>query len=374
MPKLLFVVNNPDFFVSHRLEIGKAAHRQGYEVHLAGPASDGMRKLEQLGIHTHLIPVDRANHGAFAQFQFMCAALRICRQLQPDICHMITLKTFLVAGFAARLAKVPVRIGSVSGLGFLFISNSRRIRLFRFLLRPIFRWVMANNSTRIIFQNETDRQLMMQFVGVRKENTIMIHGSGVDLSSFLYLEEPEGLPVVVMASRLLIDKGVMEYLSAARGLKQAGVNARFILAGEPDPVNPATVLPEQLQEYIDDGSVEWIGHCDDIARLFAHAHIIVLPSYREGFPKVLIEAAACGRAIVTTDVPGCRDAVVSDKTAILVPVRTISPLAEAIRKLIDQPDLRKTMGNEGRKLAESSFDVHTVARQHIDLYQSLLGR
>lgn len=370
MPKLLFVVNNPEFFVSHRLEIAREAVRKGYLVSLACPDGKDIDQIESLGIDVHLIPVDRTNHGWFGQFVFMKTVLKICRQIKPDLCHLITLKTFLVAGFAAKLARVPCRVGSISGLGFLFISESFNTRVLRMVLRPLFSWVIADDNTRVIFQNDTDKELMIDYVGLKEQNSVMVRGSGVDLEAFPYLPEPEGRPQVVMASRLLKDKGVMEYLDAARLLKKKSVDANFILAGEPDPVNPATVLTDALQPYIDDGSIDWIGHCEDIADLFAQSHIVVLPSYREGFPKVLIEAAACGRAVVTTNVPGCRDAIVDGKTGLLTAVRDSAGLASAMELLILDPDKRKKMGQLSRIHADNHFAISSVVEHHLDLYDT----
>lgn len=371
MPKLLFVVNNPDFFVSHRLGIAEEAIKQGYEVSLACPEGKGIGQIECLGVDIHRIPVKRTSHGWLAQFRFMLHSLRICRAVKPDLCHLVTLKTFLVAGFAAKLAGIPCRIGSISGLGFLFISESWKTRLFRFILRPFFRWVMAGRNTRVIFQNDTDKELMIRYVGLAESNCIMIRGSGVDLDAFPYVPEPEGRPQVVMASRLLKDKGVMEYVQAARMLKEQGVEADFILAGEPDVVNPATVTLGDIQPYIDDESINWIGHCDDIAGLFARSHIVVLPSYREGFPKVLIEAAACGRVVVTTDVPGCRDAIINGETGLLVRGKDSVDLANAIQKLTEDADIMQFMGRKAHRHAKQNYSVKQAIEAHIKAYSNL---
>ncbi len=198
----------------------------------------------------------------------------------------------------------------------------------------------------------------------------MIRGSGVDLVTHIYQEEPLGTPIVVMAARLLKDKGVLEFIEAAKILLHKGINAKFILYGDIDEHNPASLTPSELSHIKEEGIIEVNGFTNDIAKVFSKAHIAVLPSYREGLPKVLIEAAACGRPIVTTDVPGCRDAIEANKTGILVKVKNSQSLADAIEKLVENKNLRETMGKAGRELAEKEFSIEKVINTHLDIYRS----
>jgi glycosyltransferase involved in cell wall biosynthesis len=223
----------------------------------------------------------------------------------------------------------------------------------------------------VIFQNNSDRDTFAR-LGIRLDGRAeLIRGSGVDLSRFHPVPERDGPPVVLMPSRILVDKGAGEFVEAARLLRQQGVNARFILAGDPDPRNPAAVPPKVLANWLAEGIVEFPGHCSDIAGLMQVARLVVLPSYREGLPKALIEAAACGRAVVTTDAPGCRDAIVPDQTGLLVPVRDAPALGKAIATLLADPERRRAMGAAGRKLAEEAFCVQTVVTEHLRIYTEL---
>jgi glycosyltransferase involved in cell wall biosynthesis len=202
----------------------------------------------------------------------------------------------------------------------------------------------------------------------------MIRGSGVDLIQYIHTLLPLGVPVVLLAARLLADKGVREFVHAARLLKQRGVSGRFCLAGSVDPANPASLADSELRQWANEGVVELWGQRSDMPRVLGSAHLVVLPSYREGLPKVLLEAAACGRAVVTTDAPGCRDAIEPGVTGVLVPVRNAEALAEALNVLINDPARCQAMGNAGRALAERAFDVRQVVAVHLRIYQELIKK
>jgi glycosyltransferase involved in cell wall biosynthesis len=226
----------------------------------------------------------------------------------------------------------------------------------------------------VIFQNLADRATI-EALGLRLDGRAeMIRGSGVDLAAFSAEPEPEGPPVVVMPARLLVDKGAREFVEAARMLRGRGVAARFVLAGDPDPQNPASVPPEMLAAWKAEGVVELPGHRQDMAALMRGAHLVVLPSYREGLPKALIEAAASGRAVVTTDTPGCRDAILPGETGLLVPVRDAAALAGAMAALLADPERRRAMGAAGRVLAEETFCVTGVVAEHLRIYDEMTGR
>ncbi|OQA32248.1 MAG: N,N'-diacetylbacillosaminyl-diphospho-undecaprenol alpha-1,3-N-acetylgalactosaminyltransferase [Betaproteobacteria bacterium ADurb.Bin341] len=232
---------------------------------------------------------------------------------------------------------------------------------------------LGKRNLRTIFQNPTDRDVLVGLGAVAQEKTVVIRGSGVDLRKFEVRPEPADPVIVLMAARLLRDKGVTEFVEAARQLKVQGINARFLLAGSPDEGNPSSFSQADLEKWRQEGNVEFLGYRSDMPVLLSKAHIVVLPSYREGLPRVLEEAAACGRAIVTTDVPGCRDAIVPGETGLLVPVRDAGKLAEAIRLLVEDAPLRHKMGESGRKLAERCYAVKMIVQAHLSLYQELLG-
>jgi glycosyltransferase involved in cell wall biosynthesis len=260
---------------------------------------------------------------------------------------------------------------AISGLGHVFLEEGMFGKLRRKIVGAWYRFVLGAKNMRIIFQNLDDRHEIESVTILRNDQVVMIPGSGVELSKYQITPLPEGEAVVLMAARLLSTKGVREYVVAAQQLRASGVKAQFWLVGDPDPANPASIPAPELDAWGKQGAVELLGHRSDIPALMAQAHIVVLPSYREGLPKVLIEAAACGRAVVTTDVPGCRDAIEKDVTGVLVPSKDVASLADAMRRLIEDRPLCQTMGHAGRKRAEKVFDVNVVVRTHLEIYSAL---
>jgi glycosyltransferase involved in cell wall biosynthesis len=370
--RLLFVINDLAFLVSHRLAVALAAVDAGYEVHIAAPediASE--RELAGAGFHLHRLTMHRHKTNPVAELRSFWEIYRAFRRLKPEIVHLVTVKPVLYGGIAARLAGVPSVVSAISGLGYIFIGSSLRSRVLSLFAKPFYRFALGHRSQRVIFQNHGDR-MTVEGVGVDlSEKVEMIQGSGVDLAVYAPAPEPEGPVTVVVPSRLLHDKGIVEFVEAARILKREGSPARFVLAGDAPKENPSSVAQGLLDAWKAEGVVEFWGFRSDMPQVFAQSHIVVLPSYREGFPKVLIEAAACGRAVVTTDVPGCRDAIRADQTGRLVPVRDSAALAEAMRGLIEDRQLRLRMGLAGRALAERAFSIEDVTRRHLDIYRGL---
>lgn len=265
-------------------------------------------------------------------------------------------------------------VAAISGLGTIFIDRKWDRFWMRLGIEWLYRVALGHSNAKVIFQNPDDRAALIGMSAVRKEKTALIRGSGVSLATYHIRPEPEGVPVVTFAARLLEDKGVREFVEAARMLKERGVIARFWLAGSPDPGNLTSVSEDHLSRWSKEGVVEVLGHQSDIPDLFANSNIVVLPSYREGLPKTLIEAAACGRAVVTTDVPGCRDAIEPETTGLLVSARDAENLADAIQTLIEDPDRRKQMGASGRALAEREFAIEKVVDAHLEIYYELTNR
>jgi glycosyltransferase involved in cell wall biosynthesis len=292
----------------------------------------------------------------------------IIRKVRPDIVHLVTIKPVLIGGAVARMLRVPKVVAAISGLGFIFIAKGKAAALRRALIGRLYRFALRRRNVRVIFQNQDDRKLISDIARIRPEQVRMIRGSGVDLQKFRPEPVPEGRFCAVLAARLLIDKGVREFVEAARILRARGGDGRFVLAGDLDPHNPACVSVQEAEEWRREGVVELVGHVADVRPLFAQAHAVVLPSYREGMPLVLLEAAACGRAVVTTDVPGCRDAIEPGETGLLVPVRDAAALAEAMGRLAGDWALCGSMGAKGRALAERAFSIEEVAARHLAIY------
>ncbi|WP_010176211.1 glycosyltransferase family 4 protein [Pseudomonas sp. PAMC 25886] len=368
---LLFIVNDPGFFLSHRLAVAKGAQAEGYRVHVACMPGPAVAAIAAEGFEFHPLPLSRSGRNPLAELGLMFAIWRLLWQLRPDVLHLVTIKPVLYGGVAARLAPVKGVVTAISGLGFVFLSKGLKATITRKVVSTFYRLALGKRNLRSIFQNPDDRDLLLSMGGLTQSKVVMIRGSGVDLSRYTALPEPEGTPVVCLAARLLLDKGVVEFVEAAKILTARGINARFQLIGDIDPGNPATVTTSQLQQWREEGVIELLGYRDDIANVFAAANIVTLPSYREGLPKVLVEAAACGRAVVTTDVPGCRDAIDADVTGFLVPVRDAEALANELQVLIEAPALRARMGAAGRELALRAFAIEKIVQQHLDVYREL---
>jgi len=371
--RLLFVVNVDWFFISHRLPIAIQAIKEGFEVHLICSITTRADYLSQLGIFVHPLSFSRSGKNFSNEIVTAIKLHRLIKQIKPNLLHLITIKPVLYGGIIARLAKVPSVVSAISGLGFLFVQRAGlSTKLFRSGILLLYRFAMGHANQRVIFQNPTDMKALVDSGGVNKDKVRMIRGSGVDLDNYPMVSEVDEIPVIVMASRLLKDKGVIEFVDAAKLLKYKGVKARFQLVGEPDFGNPESVTKEQIDVWQQNGVVEYLGYRTDIAHIFSQAHIVTLPSYYgEGLPKVLIEAAACGRAVITTDMPGCRDAIEPNVSGMLVPARDTNALTEMIEYLIDNADLRQEMGRAGRSLAENEFSIDKVVGAHFDIYHEL---
>jgi glycosyltransferase involved in cell wall biosynthesis len=374
--RLMLVVNDLRYFISHRLSIAQAALKSGLDVHVAygelGGAEVGA--LNALGLTLHFVPIQRGGTNPFADLRSVILLWALFRRVRPDLIHLVTIKPVLYGGMAARLAQVPAVVSAMAGLGFVFIEQGGvKAAVLRRVVKPLFRWALGHPHQRLIFQNPDDRDRVLSMTHVSLRQTQLIRGSGIDLAACPLLPEPDGPPIVAMASRLLRDKGVLEFVAAARLLRERGVSARFWLIGDPDLANPASASPQEVAAWQAEGVVECLGHRLDVPSLYAQAHIVTLPSYYgEGLPKSLIEAAACGRAVVTTNVPGCRDAIEPDVSGLLVPPRDAVALADALERLIQDSDLRQAMGEAGRALAEREFGIEKVVAAHLQIYQELM--
>lgn len=374
--KILFLVNDLSFFVSHRLQIAESVTALGYSV-VVGYGELGSCKISFLknrNIEAINIPLDRASMNPFKEIRSLFLILKLFLKIKPDIVHLVTIKPYLYGGIIARIVKVRGVVSSVSGLGTIFIDNKLNIKLLRALLYPIYKYAFNHPNQIVIFQNKDDLNKFVNKKILKLSKTFIINGSGVDLQNFSNFDEPVGTPIVCFAARLIKDKGVFEYISAARLIKKRGIEAKFLLAGDLDTKNPTGLNLKELQEIKKEDLIEVLGYQNEIPGLYAKSNIICLPSYREGLPKSLIEAAAASRAVVTTDVPGCRDAIIPNKTGILVPVKDVDKLAEAIIWLIQNPSKRVKMGKAGRKLAEEKFQIKKVIENHLSIYSDLLEK
>ncbi len=372
-PKILFVDNSVSSFRHDRTELCHAARDMGLEVHIAAPAGAASAALVKEGFFFHAIPMSRKGTSLFNEPATILALFFLYRRLRPSLVHHFRLKPVLHGSLAASLAGVPAVVNTLTGLGHVFTEPSRRNNFLRRMISSGCKRAFRHRNLRVIFQNPDDRAVFINSRIVPAEQTAVIKGSGVDVSVFTATPEPDGIPVITLASRMLWDKGIAQFVEAAEILKAEGIKARFALVGATDDENPTAISVKQLEEWKQKGIVEWWGPRNDMPEVLAISNIVCLPSYREGIPRILIEAAACGRPIISTDAPGCREVVRPGENGLLVPVQDTAALANAMRTLIENPEMRKTMGAYNRGLAIREFDLRSVVAQYSTIYQRLLG-
>jgi glycosyltransferase involved in cell wall biosynthesis len=370
--RVAFVVNSDWFFLSHRLPLARALRDRGAEVTaIAVDYGEGAR-IRAEGIGFVPLPISRKGTNPLQEIHAIRALAGIYRDLEPDLVHHVTIKPVVYGSIAARLAGRPAVVNAVTGLGYVF-SEGGRARLLRPPVKALYRTALQGSRTLTIFQNPDDHRQFVESGLVRADASVLIRGSGVDGARFQTTPEVQGDPVFVLPARLIWDKGVGEFVAAARLVKQSHPRARFALVGRPDDGNPRAVPEAQLRAWNDEGVVEWWGYRSDMPAVINSASAVVLPTtYREGVPKVLLEAAAAGRPIVTTDMPGCREIVRPGINGLLVPPGNVPLLAQAIRTLLASGELRRRFGQAGRALAMEEFSEASVVERTLQVYQRLL--
>lgn len=370
--KILLIANTDWYLYNFRISLAKRLAQEAWHVALASPPGRFAPRLSASGLHWHALAFDRKDAYPHRELGFLLRLQRLYRAERPDIVHHFTMKPLLYGTFVARISKVPIVINSVAGLGTLFMAKGGWANLRRGLAIASARWVLASPRVRVVFEHAGDRDYFLARRMVAPGRAHLIRGVGVDLDRFSPTPEPQGEPLVMMVSRLLWDKGVAEFVEAAREIRTRRPGARMILVGEPDYGNPTSITSEQAQSWVEEGVIEWWGYREDMPNVYAASHVVVLPSYGEGIPTVLLEAGASGRAIVATDIPGCRELVRHGASGLLVPVGDASALAQAICRLIEDPEMRKRMGREGRSLVERSFGQESIDQQMLQLYEEAL--
>lgn len=367
--KLLFLVTEDWYFVSHRLPLAVAAKEAGYEVVVATRVREHGDTIRNAGLT--LVPFQLSRRGGNPLVEILRLS-RLYRQERPTIVHHVALKSVVYGSVAARLAGVGRVVNAVAGLGWLFTSGSLFARTLRPFIRAVLGHLLAAKGSCTIVQNPDDLALL-EGTGVPRNRLCLIRGAGVDTTLFSPAGRiPEPI-LVVLVARMLWDKGVGEFVAAAQRLHGEGLAARFALVGDADIANPASVPVATLEAWNGQRGIEWWGRREDMPQVLHQAHVACLPSYREGLPKSLLEAAACGLPIVTTDTPGCREVVVDGDNGFLVPVKDVDALAAALRKLILDGGLRQTMGERSRTHALESFSQRQVIDETLSLYQGLQG-
>ncbi|MDQ0464925.1 glycosyltransferase involved in cell wall biosynthesis [Caulobacter ginsengisoli] len=373
--KIVLFANTDWYLYNFRQSLARHLREAGHPLILISPDGAYGPKLIEAGFDWRALPMNRRSINPLAEAGLIWHLTRLLRREKADIIHGFTIKPAVYGALAGGLAGVK-RVNAVAGLGYVFMSGQMQARALRPIVRTMARLTFDDAHTRLIVQNPDDHAAFVGSGLVSAGRTHIIPGSGVDCSRFKVSprkrEKGEALRIL-LAARMLWDKGLAEFVEAARALKAEGRNIEFLLAGEPDPGNPTAVPIETLKSWFDEGVVTWLGHVDDMPGLLAEVDVVALPSYREGLPKTLIEAAACALPLVTTDVPGCREVVTDGVDGLLVPVREWRPLAEAFARLDDDPALRARLGAAARQKALAQFDEKIVIERTMEVYRSLLG-
>ena len=364
MPKMLFTVTEDWAFCSHRLPTAFAARDAGYDVVVVARLGKHQRQIQELGFRTIPWSIKREGLNPFGELGALLDLVRIYKQERPDVAYHVAIKSIMYGSIAARLAKIPQTINLFSGLGVVFISNAFKFRLIRSLVTPLLRWALKPLCTRLQVQNKDDKDLL-NGLGIGTSNrTDLVPGSGLDIENFPVTPEPQSSPPkATLVARMLWDKGIGELVEAARLLKDRNVAIEIELVGAPDPANPASICEQQLKAWQSEGLITWLGRRSDVAEILKQSHIAVLPSYREGMPRSLLEAASIGRPLVAFDTPGCRDLVKDHENGILVPFQDVKALADGLEQLALNASLRQSLGKQARKDIENVYCASAIQAQ-----------
>lgn len=371
MPRLLMVVNEDGFFLSHRKEIALRAQKEGYDVTIVAKNTGKRDDVERLGLKMIELPINPTGENIVEElktFRFLCS---LYRKMKPDIVHHVGLKNILWGGLAAKLTSTSGVVNAVSGLGILF-SQEKPSAMTKGILQ-VLKFSHRRKNLTAIFQNHEDERLFIDHKIISPTRIAFIKGSGVDLQQFPYTPEPESdIVKVIFTARMVREKGTMILVEAAERLrKEYEKKVEFWLCGGLSK-NPKAIKEEELKACCDGKYIQWLGYRTDVRELLMQAHIVAFPSYyREGVPKSLIEATAIGRPIITCDSIGCRDTVENGTNGFLIPIKDSRTLADKLKILIDHPDLRKEMGRNSRHIAERDFSLENVIQKHLEIYNHL---
>jgi glycosyltransferase involved in cell wall biosynthesis len=368
--RLLYVVTEDWYFLSHRLPMARAARDAGFEIHVATRVLNGARAIEGEGFVLHQVPFVRGKLSPVAAFATIRALHAVHKRVNPNIVHHVSLQAAILGAIAA-LGRPVNAINALTGMGYAYSSVGVKAALLRTAIGMLLKALLQRPRQTVLVQNSDDRDQMI-LLGIAQDRIVIIPGSGVDTDALIPCPEPEGPITIAFVGRLLTDKGIRTLIHAMRLVRQRGSDVRLLIAGTPDLANPASISPQEARSFGEEPGNAWLGHVDNIADVWARAHIAVLPSRREGLPKSLLEAAACGRPLIATDVPGCREIVRPWKTGLLVPYNNVAALADAIMTLAASPVLRERYGAAARRLAIEHFSARHIGSATVDLYRRVM--
>jgi glycosyltransferase involved in cell wall biosynthesis len=377
--KILFIVNEAYFFMTHRIAVARALAETGAEVHVAVPADHvwapddfSIDEIEKAGFKLHTIPLSRRGKNVLQDVRTFLSIFSLIQQTRPDVVHLFTIKPVIYGGLAARILAVRAVISTITGLGHVFITPGPMNSLLRMLVVFLYKIATGHRNSRVIVQNSGDADTLLRVGAVRSEKIRLVPGSGVNLGNFPVTQEPDDVPLVMLPSRLIWDKGVGDFAQAAKAIKDQGIPCRFALVGDTRSSNPRAVPETIIREWVGEGFLEWWGRRTDMPEVFAQSAIVCLPTtYGEGVPKVLIEAAASSRAIVATNIAGCREIVQHGENGLLVPPGDGEALVKALIELISDPERRVEMGRKGRAIVSARMTEAHVIASTLDVYREV---
>mgnify|MGYP003951063221 CR=1 FL=1 len=369
--KLFIVVSEDWSFFSHRLSLALSAINNGFDVTVLTRVDKFDKKFKEKGINVINVNFKRSLKTPLTDFFNLIRLINIFRKEKPDIIHNVALKTILLGSIAGLFSRDSLIVNAFTGLGYVFSSDQLRARIIRIFIIPIFQLIIRRKNYWCIFQNPDDMNLFNQLGISKAERTVLIRGSGVDINEFSKKPDKNSTPVVMLASRMLWDKGIGEFVEVAKRMRRNNVEVKFVLVGAADTNNPMSIPSSTLNKWNRENYIDWKGHHNNMPEALSSASIICLPSYREGLPKVLLEAAAISRPLIATNVPGCREIVRDGYNGILVNLKDTDSLYNAIKSLVVDDKMRKKMGNNSRELVESEFSSEIINSQTLKLYERM---
>ena len=373
---ILFNITEDWFFCSHFLERALAAQKKGYSIVVISKENNHKKLIENYGISFYPVAYNRKSINPIYELYILFRIIKLYKKIKPDIVHHVAAKPIIYGSIAAKLNKIKSVLNAPVGLGFVFSSETIKARA----LRPILKFLLKsfinshrgkNMRNKVVFENYDDLNYFIEIGAVIPKYGCVIRGAGVKVDKIFHSKNYRKVPTITLVARMLKDKGIYEFVSAARKLKAHKVNAKFLLVGDTDPYNPSSLKKSTLKEWDDEKIINWMGWINNIESVLKETDILCLPSYREGLPKSLIEGAAFGLPIITTNTVGCRDVVEDGVNGYLVPIKNIDKLASKLSKLIKSRNLREKMGKESHKIALSKFSSTIINSETLKLYDEL---
>ena len=372
--KILYLVSEDQAFCTHRLDLAKAAKKSGCEVVVVTKVTQYEDEIISNDFKLINLNLSRSASRPLRDFFTLLKLIQIYKKEKPDIVHHVTLKVVLLGTIATLFSGKIVSINAFTGLGFVFSSCQIKAKIIRLLIRPALKVLLRRKNAWTIFQNPDDLELFNNLGLIEPDRSVIIRGSGVDINEFEQTPDVNNIPVIMLASRMLWDKGVGEFVDAAKRAHEENLKAKFIIVGDIDKDNPMSISISTLKKWTDEGYITWDGHSNNMSEKLSSASVVCLPSYREGLPKVLLEGAAIGRPLIATDVPGCREIIINNVNGILVKLKDVDSLYNAIKVLVSNSEMRFRMGQESRALIETKLSANIINTQTLDLYKTAINK